>query len=84
MASKLKPPVHAEPTPTEEPTDVFPYSGDGRNTRLPDNRATGVFRSSIDGAVPSIPSACPDCGEDTVNGAGLFACTHCSWYGAFR
>ena len=84
MASKLKHPVQAEPTPIEAPTDVFPYSDDVGDTRLPARRATGVFHASSEGAVSSDPSTCPDCGSETINGAGLFACTECDWDGSFR
>ena len=83
MASRLKPPVHAEQTPTEPPIDVFPYSNDAAGTRLLTRRATGVFQTRS-GDVSSDPLTCPDCESETINGAGLFACTECDWDGSFR
>lgn len=96
MPSELETPTR-RPEP-ESTTDAsletddappFPYdTSDGvdSSTALPTATARVVLESA-DGA-PSAGSAgstaCPACGSDTMNGAGLFACLECPWTGALR
>lgn len=87
-------------TTEAEPTrELFPYEDGSERlgTSLPVASARGVLRpvgtdSSTDAdddrgqirrdAVGS--TACPDCGGETINGAGLFACRDCEWTGTLR
>ena len=80
MTGKLKPPAREEST-TEPQIDVFPYHGDRTGASLPSRATPGVLTSS-DGTVGQRGStSCPSCDGETVNGAGLFTCTDCEWYG---
>ncbi len=78
----------AEPRPDESSTNdrPFPYDGDERGLTLPQANARGVLRpDNPTGAVGAAGSTdCPDCGGETVNGAGLFACADCAWSGSLR
>ncbi|WP_255167904.1 hypothetical protein [Natrononativus amylolyticus] len=73
---------------TEPVLDTFPYA-DGESGRpLPGATARGVFVSAGTASDEPVPAAdsrgCPACGDAVVNGAGLFACTDCGWYGSLR
>ncbi|AHG01050.1 hypothetical protein HALLA_14310 [Halostagnicola larsenii XH-48] len=46
--------------------------------------ARGILRSSDGQAGRDGSTACPDCGTETINGAGLFACSRCEWSGSLR
>jgi hypothetical protein len=69
-------------------TEPFPYNREetGLALALPVARSRGVLRSrDAAGAVGSAGSMnCPACGAETINGAGLFACTDCTWNGSLR
>lgn len=84
MPPHLTSPVTGEPT--SERGDGFPYSGDDTGFPLPTATARNVLRSrDAAGAIGVTGSTtCPACGGETVNGAGLFTCTECSWDGALR
>ena len=66
-------------------TDAFPYGPD-RTGYLPTATARGVLRSQE----PAGPigragsTACPSCGSESIDGAGLFACIDCDWTGTLR
>ncbi|SFS52654.1 hypothetical protein [Halostagnicola kamekurae] len=69
----------------------FPYAGSvserGLETPLAtrtDTRSPRALHSSAGRAGPTGSTACPDCGTETVNGAGLFACSQCDWSGSLR
>lgn len=74
----------------EKPTpDTFPYADAERGRPLPLATARGVLDpGSSDrsrGPEPTTDSKrCPECGGSLFNGAGLFACGDCDWYGSLR
>lgn len=98
--TEAEPTTETESTTEAEPTrELFPYEDGSERlgTSLPVASARGVLRpvgtdSSTDAdddrgqirrdAVGS--TACPDCGGETINGAGLFACRDCEWTGTLR
>ncbi len=99
QTTEVDPTTETESTTETEPTrKLFPYEDGSERvgTSLPVASARGVLRpvggdSSSDtddrgqtrrDAVGS--TACPDCGGETINGAGLFACRDCEWTGALR
>lgn len=68
---------------TEHADRPFPY-GDDPAGRLHTRPSTigilrGVDHLDPDGDVGS--TACPVCGDETINGAGLFTCPDCDWAG---
>lgn len=76
--------------PADEPadrtaSDPFPYRPD-RTGFLPALTARGVLRSrDPTGPIGTAGStACPACGSETVDGAGLFTCTDCEWTDTLR
>ncbi|WP_290815424.1 hypothetical protein [Halovivax sp.] len=78
MTPTLEPPVRRESPAPHEP---FPYADrDGRS--LPRPGPSGVLQPNGDGPTGAPGElSCPACGDRTVNGAGLFACTACEWTG---
>ena len=90
----LEPESSADPEATgAEPIDesalaVFPYETTHVGSALPTADARGVLCSSEstnadeNGAVGS--TSCPSCGNETINGAGLFTCLECEWVGSLR
>lgn len=75
MRAKLEPPAEAEPNAKQPLEEPFPY---GDRIAIPRDASRSASRFA-----PRIGStACPSCGEETINGAGLFACTDCEWYGS--
>ncbi|QFU81225.1 hypothetical protein [Natronorubrum aibiense] len=64
----------------------FPYEGERAGFPLPTPTARGVLRPTDEsGAIGAAGSLdCPACGSETINGAGLFACSDCSWEGTLR
>ena len=77
-------------TPTDESTtqtapEPFPYESD-RTGFLPKRTARGVLRSRSPGEAIGAGGStdCPACGAETIDGAGLFACTDCDWTGHLR
>ncbi|MFC4543462.1 hypothetical protein ACFO5R_16140 [Halosolutus amylolyticus] len=76
--------------PADEPanrtaTDPFPYGSD-RTGFLLTATARGVLRSREPaGPIGAAGSTdCPNCSGETIDGAGLFACTDCEWTGTLR
>ncbi|WP_156184123.1 hypothetical protein [Halostagnicola sp. A56] len=72
-------------------TGPFPYAGSeserALETALPTRfaaRSLRTLHSSAGRAGPAGSTACPECGTETVNGAGLFACSQCDWSGSLR
>ncbi|WP_265108047.1 hypothetical protein [Halosolutus halophilus] len=65
--------------------EPFPYGSD-RTGFLPTASARGVLRSRDPaGPIGTAGSTdCPNCGCETIDGAGLFACTDCEWTGTLR
>ena len=84
MSSQLSHQSTAESTGQTAPKS-FPYDGD-RTGFLPTVTARGVLRSREPaGPIGTAGStACPSCGGETIDGAGLFACTDCDWTGVRR
>ncbi|ELY44934.1 hypothetical protein [Natronorubrum bangense] len=76
----------ADSTTDRTDSERFPYEGDHAGYALPTATARGVLRptdtSEAIGAAGSLD--CPACDSETTNGAGLFACTDCSWEGTLR
>ncbi|MDJ1431759.1 hypothetical protein [Halostagnicola sp. A-GB9-2] len=69
----------------ETPNDApFPYDGTDPGSRLARTLARGVVDSSDGTAILEGSATCPDCGCETINGAGLFACSNCEWSGSLR
>lgn len=69
----------------ETPNDApFPYDGTDPGSRLAHTPARGVVHSSDGTAVLEGSAICPDCASETINGAGLFACSNCEWLGSLR
>ena len=78
---------HPADDSTERPAgEPFPYGADRTGFRLPTPTARGVLRSrNPTGAIGAAGStACPACDAETIDGAGLFTCTACSWTGTLR
>lgn len=83
MSPELRPPVRTDASTTDD--RPFPYDGDD-GSALPRPTAAVALRP-LDPAAPSgAPGslACPACGNEPVNGAGLFACPDCEWTGTLR
>ena len=72
-----------DPTP-----DTFPYAEGETGLPLPVAAARGVLATAETGdsrtSTASDSRHCPDCGGELINGAGLFACGDCEWYGSLR
>lgn len=75
----------SEASTEESGTEPFPYGPD-RTGFLPTATARGVLRSrEQSGAIGAAGSTnCPACGSETIDGAGLFACTDCEWTGTLQ
>ncbi|TYT63593.1 hypothetical protein [Natrialba swarupiae] len=76
-----------ETTPTRQGnTESFPYETPATGVALPTPTTRGVLRSEDENQPTGTTGTtdCPVCGESTVNGAGLFACTDCCWTGSLR
>lgn len=85
LSYAAKPNATAEPTPTTDddqvPFDVFPYHVSESSA----NPAPELERNRS--RLPRHPrrighADCPACGGETMNGAGLYTCTDCSWTGS--
>lgn len=81
-----------EPDRKTRATGPFPYATvesehsleTAIGTRIDTRSARGVLHSSGGQAGRDGSTACPDCGTETINGAGLFACSQCNWSGSLR
>ncbi|ELY48353.1 hypothetical protein [Natronorubrum sulfidifaciens] len=76
----------ADSTTDRTDNEQFPYEGERAGFSLPTPTARGVLRpTEASGAIGTAGSLeCPACDSETTNGAGLFACTDCSWEGTLR
>ncbi len=62
----------------------FPYAETDSGSRLDSRPVAGVLHSSDGHAILEGTATCPDCGDETINGAGLFTCSSCEWSGSLR
>lgn len=84
MTAQLTKPRSDESTTADDTT--FPYGQERSGLPLPTARARGVLHPREEpGTVGDVGSMdCPACDAETINGAGLFVCTSCSWSGILR
>ncbi|TYL39239.1 hypothetical protein CV102_08105 [Natronococcus pandeyae] len=84
MTAQLAKPRSAESSTTD--TTQFPYGAEDTGLPLPTAHSRGVLRprNASDAVGAAGSTDCPACDAETINGAGLFACTNCSWNGSLR